>query len=145
MKSTDRPPCEPSPSCALAGEAGVALYYGLVEQLTSRGASGAESQLFTADFVEHDGAGDGQYGDFVARLAARRAHFPDGVWTIELLAGVGELVICHTTMTCPASSGRTVREWETVVVRMDAGRIAESWRIRGEPVPPADARDGGVT
>jgi hypothetical protein len=131
MESTDHPSRECSSSPALAGDADVALYYGLVEQLTCRGVSGAEPRLFTADFVEHGLTGDGSYVDFVARLAARRAQVPGAVWTIELLAGVGELVICHTTMTCP-SSGGAVREWETVVVRMHAGLIAECWRVSDE-------------
>jgi hypothetical protein len=134
VQPTDSPPpvrTDPA-SATLAAENDVALYFGFVEEVMRGGATGGTSRFFAADFVEH-GAPVGRCGGgLVNCLAARRTRFPDAVWTIELLAGVGGVVVCHTSVTYPALAGGVTRGWETVVVRVAAGRIAESWRIRDE-------------
>lgn len=131
MKSTDRPSPDPATvrSPALASEADVARYYSFLEQVASGNPAPGDALLFAPDFIEHGADGDSGCFDFIRRLRARHALFPDGVWTVELLAGVGGMVICHTTLARPASTGTSVVARETVVVRMEAGRIAECWRV----------------
>lgn len=104
-------------------------YYVFVEEVLQRGAVKIADKFLAPDFVEHGAAGDRNGPEFVAGLAERRARFPNAVWTIELLVVVGGLVICHKTMVTPESPGQG---WESVVLRFDAGKIAECWRICDE-------------
>jgi predicted SnoaL-like aldol condensation-catalyzing enzyme len=127
------PPARTDPVAAsLAADDGVALYFGFVEEVMRGGETAGTSRFFASDFVEHAAPSAAPDAGLVKCLAARRTRFPDAVWTIELIAGVGGLVVCHTSVTCPAPAGCVARGWETVIVRIDAGRIAESWRVRDE-------------
>jgi predicted SnoaL-like aldol condensation-catalyzing enzyme len=120
------PPKPALPITAAASDADARLYYIFIEEVLQRGAMGVAEQFLAADFVDHGASGDRLRHDFISELTIRRARFPDAVWTIELLADVGGLVVCHTTMTAP---GLAVPGWESVVIRCAAGKIAECWRI----------------
>ena len=115
-----------------AGDEDVALYYRFVEEMMRHGDADVARRFLAADFVEH-GAVTSRGGEELLRsLAARRTRLPGAVWTIELLAGVGGLVLCHTSVACPAPSGCVAHGWETIVLRVADGRLAESWRICDE-------------
>lgn len=116
----------PVPLNAREAEADVRLYYIFIEEVLQRGAIGAAEEFLATDFVAHGAAGDRHRHEFVTGLATRRARFPDAVWTIELLAGVGGLVVCHTTI---VASDPPKQGWESVVIRFAAGKMAEYWRI----------------
>lgn len=127
-----------SPTLSNAGavEADAGFYYVFVEEVMQRGAVKIASTFLSPDFVEHGTAGDRRGPEFVSRLAARRARFPNAVWTIELLVVVGGLVVCHTTMVTPEM---TAQGWESVVIRFDSGKIAECWRICDESLSGAES------
>ncbi len=118
-----------------AVDADVGFYYVFVEEVLQRGAVKITETFLSPDFVEHGTAGDRCGPEFVSLLAARRARFPNAVWTIELLVVVGGLVICHTTMVAPGMPGQA---WENVVIRFDSGKIAECWRICDESLFEAE-------
>jgi hypothetical protein len=129
-------------------EEDIALLYGFMEELIRDETADVAARFLAADFVAHDGPAARPRGEFVAHRAARHARFRDAVWTIELLASVGGLVICHTTLTCPEPPGGppdpAPGPWEMVVARVVAGRIAECWcacdeRLRADDARPPEA------
>jgi predicted SnoaL-like aldol condensation-catalyzing enzyme len=111
----------------------IGRYYAFVEEVLFRGSSLDASRCLADDFVEHGSAGERSRAEFLASLAERRARFPCASWTIDLLSGAGNLVVCHTTMVTIAESGAHVRAQETAVVRFAAGKIVECWRTFDEP------------
>lgn len=119
-----------------ASESDVALYLGFVEELGSADPAGIAARFLAHDFVEHGVHRDHSAAETVARLIERRARFPGAEWTIELVAGVGGLVVCDVTMSCDER-----REREIVVARIHEGRIAECWRA-GDAALDASAGDG---
>ncbi len=115
-------------------EAHVGLYYLFVEEVLQRGVLAAAERFLHNDFVAHGSAGDHDRHAFIVHLAARRARFPDAVWTIEALTGVGRHVVCYLTMIAPHLEDQV---WESVVVRFDNDRIVESWSICHQLLRPS--------
>lgn len=124
-------PIDPDTSArpATRADSDVALYLGFVEELASADAGGIVARFLAPGFVEHGAGNDCTASETANRLVARRARFPDAEWTIELLAGIGGLVVCHATMTCAGAAGGRARGQEIVVARISEGRIVESWRV----------------
>jgi len=114
------------------GDADAARYYVFVDQVLQRGVVDGLEEFLTDDFIEHEIGGDHPRDEFVSRILHQRAQFPDAVWTIELLAGVNGLVVCHATMAGSNLPALTTSAWENIVVRFEAGRMAECWRMRDE-------------
>jgi predicted SnoaL-like aldol condensation-catalyzing enzyme len=119
-------PPNPDDAVGSAVETEVALYYVFIEEVLQGGAVSRADRFLAAEFVEHGARGDRHRHDFVAHLAERRARFPNAVWTIESLAGVGGLVVCYMTVVTPELP---LQGWESVVIRFSAGKIAECWTI----------------
>ena len=119
-------------------QSNVGRYYASMEAALLDPSHLGDEELFAADGVEHRADGDRAGAEVIAWLAARRRSYPDAVWTIELLTGVGDLVICHATMLASHLGGGETRITETVAARFVAGRIAESWRSVDECRRPAD-------
>ena len=117
----------------------VGRYYASLEAALRDPSRHGDEELFAPDCVEHCSDGDRIGAEVIAWLASRRRTYPDAVWTIELLTGVGDLVICHATMLAPEGAGGGTRITETVAARFVAGRIAECWRSVDEcRFPPRD-------
>jgi predicted SnoaL-like aldol condensation-catalyzing enzyme len=110
----------------------IGQYYAFVEEVLFRGSSDGAIRCLADDFVEHGNAGERSRTDFLASFAARRARFPGSAWTIDLLTGAGNFVVCHTTMVAVEENGAHVRAQETAVVRFAAGKIVECWRTFDE-------------
>lgn len=110
----------------------IGQYYAFVEEVLFRGSSHDASRCLSDDFVEHGSAGERSRAEFLASFAVRRARFPSAAWTIDLLSGAGNFVVCHTTMVTIAESGAHLRAQETAVVRFSAGKIVECWRTFDE-------------
>ncbi len=126
MQPIDRPT---STRPGTLADTDVALYLGFVEELARADAGGIVARFLSPGFVEHVAGDDCTASETAERLVARRARFPDAEWTIELLAGIGGLVVCHSTMTCAGDASGRARGHEIVVARISEGRIAESWRV----------------
>jgi hypothetical protein len=114
----------------------VGRYYASMEAALGDPSQLGDVELFAPDCVEHCTDGDRAGAEVLAWLAARRRSYPDAVWTIELLTGVGDLVICHATMQASLVAGGETRITETVAARFVAGRIAECWRSVDERHSP---------
>jgi predicted SnoaL-like aldol condensation-catalyzing enzyme len=110
----------------------IGQYYAFVEEVLFRGSSHDATGCLADDFIEHGNAGEHSRAEFLASFAARRARFPGSAWTIDLLTGAGNLVVCHTTMERVEESGDRVRAQETAVMRFAAGKIVECWRTFDE-------------
>lgn len=121
-----------SGATVLDAEARVQLYYVFVDQVLQHGDTHAADRFLSADFREHGISGHGGRTEFIERLSAQHVMLPGAVWTIELLTSVGNLVICHTTVTAPQLGNRTVGIWDCVVARIADAKIAEIWRVCGE-------------
>jgi hypothetical protein len=106
----------------------VGRYYASMEAALRAPADLGDEELFAPDCVEHCADGDRAGAEVLAWLAARRKSYRGAVWTIELLTGVGDMVICHATMHASLVAGGETRITETVAARFVAGRIAECWR-----------------
>lgn len=113
-------------------DADVGRYYVFVDQVLQRGMMEGVDEFLAADFIEHGVGGDRRREEFLSRVRGQRAQFPDAVWTIELLVAVNGLVLCHATITAPPQPAAITHTWESVVVRFDAGKMAECWRMRDE-------------
>lgn len=118
--------------------ANIGRYYASLDAALRDPSRVAEEDLFAPDCVEHCADGDRAGAEVIAWLATRRVRYPAAVWTIELLTGVGDMVICHATMHAPLDTGGETRITETVAARFVAGRIAECWRSVDECRLPAD-------
>jgi len=116
----------------------VGRYYASMEAALRDPSHFGDEELFAPDCVEHRADGDRVGAEVIAWLASRRRSYPDAVWTIELLTGVGDLVICHATMLASHLAGGETRITETVAARFVAGRITECWRSVDECRRPAD-------
>jgi predicted SnoaL-like aldol condensation-catalyzing enzyme len=130
-------PAMPTHPGRLAGataeaDADVGRYYVFVDQVLQRGVMDGVDEFLTDDFIEHGIGGDHVRDEFLSRIRHQRAQFPDLVWTIELLVAVNGLVLCHATMTEAKNPPATTCTWESVVVRFDAGKMVECWRMRNE-------------
>lgn len=110
----------------------VGQYYAFVEEILFHDGALDPSRWLADDFIEHGSAGERSRAEFLASLAARRARFPGAAWTIDLLAGAGDLVVCHTTMMSAERTGATARAQETAIVRFAGGKIVECWRTIDE-------------
>lgn len=110
----------------------IGQYYAFVEEVLFRGSSHDAIRCLADDFVEHGSAGEHSRAEFLASFAVRRARFPGAAWTIDLLSGAGNLVVCHTTMVTVEESGARVHAQETAVMRFVAGKIVECWRTFDE-------------
>ena len=121
-----------STGAAAEAEADLGRYYVFVDQVLQRGVMDGVDEFLADGFMEHGMDGDRDRDGFLARIRSQRAQYPNGVWTIELLVAVNGLVICHATMVTPARSALMANTWESIVVRFDAGKMAESWRMRDE-------------
>lgn len=113
-------------------DADLGRYYAFVDQVLQRGVMDGMDEFLTDDFIQHGIDGDHGRDEFLSRIQRQRAQFPDAVWTIELLTGVNGLVLCHATMTGSNPPAHATSTWENIVVRFDAGRMAECWRMRDE-------------
>ncbi|MEO5816959.1 MAG: nuclear transport factor 2 family protein [Gemmatimonadaceae bacterium] len=113
---------------AVRTEQQIGQYYAFVEEVLFRGSSHDASRCLADDFIEHGSSGERSRAEFLASFAVLRARFPGAVWTIDLLSGAGNLVVCHTTMVTVDASGAHVRTQETAVMRFAAGKIVECWR-----------------
>jgi hypothetical protein len=117
----------------------VGRYYASMEAALRDPSHLGDEELFAPGCVEHGIDGDRAGAEVIAWLAMRRRRHPDAVWTIELLTGVGDLVICHATMLASLVAGGATRITETVAARFVAGRIVECWRSLDEcHVPPQE-------
>ena len=106
----------------------VGRYYASMEAALREPSHLDDEELFAPNCVEHCADGVRAGAEVIAWLATRRRSYPDAVWTIELLTGVGDLVICHATMLASLGAGGETRITETVAARFVDGRIAECWR-----------------
>ena len=118
----------------IADDANANCFYSFLEAMLLQSRA-PDPELFLAPgFRDHFGDELRDRTAFVASLAEHLAHIPDAAWTIEVLAGVGAVVLCHIT----AHSGQEGRTaWENFVVRFDAGTMVECWRSwHGMPLEP---------
>jgi|SRR5665213_2256790 len=118
----------------MSAEVHVGLYYLFVEEVLQGGALTAAERFLGNNFVAHGLAGDHDRKAFISHLAARHARFPNAVWTIEALTGVGGLVVCYMTMIAPDLPDQG---WESLVVRFDRDRIVECWSICHQLLRPS--------
>lgn len=107
-------------------ETDVGICYLFIDAVLQHGGIAMADRFLAVDFVQHTADGDQDRRQFIAHMTARQAALPDATWTIESLAGVGGLVVCHLTVTAPTLAAQA---WETVVMRFVNQRIAESWSI----------------
>lgn len=112
-----------------AAEAAASLYCVFIDEVLQRGVLDGIDQFLTRDFVEHDATGDHDRDDYLSRIATARSRSSTAVWTIELLTSVGDLIVCHTTVSTPSGVSPIIVSWQHVVVRFAAGKMAECWRI----------------
>ena len=117
----------------------VGRYYAWMEAALTDASHRGDEELFAPDCVEHDDDGDRAGAEVIARLASRRTRHPGAVWTIELLTGVGDMVICHSTVLAPLGAEGETRITETVAARFVDGRITECWRAIDECRRPPGA------
>lgn len=106
----------------------IGVYYAFVEA-TLRAQSLRDMEHFLADnFVEHHAEGDRSRAQFLTSIRERRDRFPAAVLTIELLSGLGAMVVCHSTMVSGLPDGNRLKTQETAVVRFEDGKMVECWR-----------------
>lgn len=106
----------------------IGAYYAFVEAALQRTPLREVERYVADDFVEHHSQGDRSREQFLASLRARRDRFPAAVWTIELLSGLGAMVVCHSTMVSGLPDGSQMQAQETSVVRFENGKMVECWR-----------------
>lgn len=110
---------------AHAADGDVGCFYGFIEEVLQRGRFVRAAAFLADGFVEHVGNQLRGRSEFVASIDARRARFPDAVWTIEILLEVNGIVICHASVT---SINIPDPSWENMLVRFESGKMAECWR-----------------
>jgi predicted SnoaL-like aldol condensation-catalyzing enzyme len=125
MRTDEIPPARD----ARESEAGVGLFHRFLEQVILTGEAERARGFLAADFVEHGHGGDLSAAGFIARLADRHARYPQAEWTIDLLAGVGGLVVCQATMAVTTGGERPLHARETIVVRFAGDKMRECWRL----------------
>jgi hypothetical protein len=114
---------------ACAVEADVAVFYRFIEAVARGATPSVVVQHLAQGFVEHGAGPDHDAVSLASGLAARRCRFHDAEWCIERLVGVGGLVICDAVLSWDRHDGGRDQARETLVARVEAGRIAECWRV----------------
>ena len=121
------------------GDANAGCFYSFIEEMLQCRGLATPEQFLAEDFCEHFGDELRDRGSFVASLTEHIACFPAASWTIEILASVQDVVICHVR-TQPVDVARAT--WENFVARFDNGRIVECWRSCHGADPDVTANSG---